>query len=896
MQFRTIHSDDESEPNHPRSGQKSAADDRSSSDASYLLSVNDFRRLGLQYNETRRTIIRRAADRTSRGLARRQLHRQDPGASSELSLVLAATYRLLDPRQRGNVKDRVFLGRIMPNALRWAGKTSFSGGQNQTGAGGNIPELDYGDAVEYEYIGVESLIQTPATGLDLNVPWQNTLDSADLLRPSTRWLRWIQQQLHRPANIVGLITLLLLATFWVSRKISQQPSVTEALVERTIVPKIPTSVPTLPSIVDDVKTDDLPPDQSPDTNVVPAEVTSPPVEPALPKVIDDAPAAKPDQGDVVNPDTDIEPKPIATPPTTTPPTTTPPAANPPQLSLAVDPIPDAWNRNHIVELDDQLFPLSVEFSPGLIPLELEYDSPQIASNDTAANPAAVPETHVAKNPPKFARPETAEVNVAKQHLSTILPGLTHAMTRAKVSELQQQLDEISNVVEPGSAEHWAYHTEGLKLSWLVKSRVDLLTSARPLDVTYDIEQDLLLAESYAEACKLPLQNQDAALINAHLVEQGILLVDATIISQHWDAAQKSIRALESVAERSTPPKPVTDAIANLSVGLRTAKRLSASANEIQLKKIVDTSPSDAGSMGRLYCLMLRDWDKGLPWLAAGSDSRLALLAKTEQELNAADDDSVLQLAKRWLQAADRNKGRAGESIRLHAIELMQQQVTTERGIAQLAIQQTLEETRAGVSDYLVKLILDRPSSQDQPQNTQPDPPDPVLDQPVDMDEKAAAQVQRGTIDGRLRLNGADIGYAMEYRLGEVITEIAAQQLRERTDQEIVDWSLELAGTFTVEKQSVVAISLPKNTKMKLSEVVLDDRRMNFSDDNRMIITPLSAGQHTLRWQHTAKDLTGVSLSIKSVSDKKDVPVNPAYESKESDLPTVATIKMTPASP
>ena len=87
-----------------------------------VLGPDDFQRIGLQPSETRLPIIRRAALRTARSLAARQLTSPSRATEEQLHRVILSTYRVLDPRQRQRPRERAHVGRVVPAALLFAGK------------------------------------------------------------------------------------------------------------------------------------------------------------------------------------------------------------------------------------------------------------------------------------------------------------------------------------------------------------------------------------------------------------------------------------------------------------------------------------------------------------------------------------------------------------------------------------------------------------------------------------------------------------------------------------------------------------------------------------------------------------------------------------------------------
>lgn len=89
----------------------------------------DFQRIGIQPTETRLAVIRHAASRAAKSLARRQLSAPNPMTEQQLSRIAVSTYRLLDPRQRMDRHSRAHVGRIRPAALYRAGRAEFADGQ-----------------------------------------------------------------------------------------------------------------------------------------------------------------------------------------------------------------------------------------------------------------------------------------------------------------------------------------------------------------------------------------------------------------------------------------------------------------------------------------------------------------------------------------------------------------------------------------------------------------------------------------------------------------------------------------------------------------------------------------------------------------------------------------------
>jgi hypothetical protein len=153
----------------------------------------DFRRLGVQDHEWRPSVIRQAASRSARGLARRLLKQKSPQAIHQLSRVSLTTYRLLDPRRRVDAAARAHIGRILPQTLSAADTSSFLAALNS----GAPVDLPFGPDSEPQVTSVESIemVGEDTEMLAAAMKWSDKLQHDDILRSGPRWRQW--QKLSR---------------------------------------------------------------------------------------------------------------------------------------------------------------------------------------------------------------------------------------------------------------------------------------------------------------------------------------------------------------------------------------------------------------------------------------------------------------------------------------------------------------------------------------------------------------------------------------------------------------------------------------------------------------------------------------------------------------------------
>ncbi|MEO1617476.1 MAG: hypothetical protein AAFV88_16610 [Planctomycetota bacterium] len=169
--------------------------------SSILLTTDDFQRIGLAPRETRLPVIRAAAMRASRTLAERQLDTPNELTERQLFQVALSTYRLLDPRQRGDNYSRAHVGRIRPGALYQAARVEFvadlvTGGNeaDRKAAGGDatagvgVPMSDGQDQCAYDEV---------------------TLGPADLPQIKPQLVRQIRHRANHPAVVEAMMIALL---------------------------------------------------------------------------------------------------------------------------------------------------------------------------------------------------------------------------------------------------------------------------------------------------------------------------------------------------------------------------------------------------------------------------------------------------------------------------------------------------------------------------------------------------------------------------------------------------------------------------------------------------------------------------------------------------------------
>lgn len=156
-------------------------------------------------------------------------------------------------------------------------------------------------------------------------------------------------------------------------------------------------------------------------------------------------------------------------------------------------------------------------------------------------------------------------------------------------------------------------------------------------------------EVVAATAELRLEDSD----NDAILHEAMDLIDAAQADDRFDLALQAHQAALAAARRSRNGRLVTM--------LESRRRELRSAEDAfhqiaQAITVLADTPDDPQAnlqVGGYYCFVKARWEDGLPMLAAASDSRLAILARTELE-SPRDPREQVALADRWWLQSERS--------------------------------------------------------------------------------------------------------------------------------------------------------------------------------------------------------------------------------------------------
>ncbi|MGB7345577.1 MAG: hypothetical protein WBD20_15290 [Pirellulaceae bacterium] len=671
-------------------------------------------------------MIRRAAARATQTLATRQLKSPSPQTELQLWRVATSTYRLMDPRKRSDSQQSAFIGRIMPNTLTNAGYTRFAAGvfngqQSNEDAWANTTD----DSDELSVLDLDEPLITLSHGMELDNDLERTLNSNDLLERGVLHRVYLrakttlsQRRLSIASSAAAVFFVATVARYAVDQKVTDLPA-TIAAVDKSL------SRPTLQGtaqrsmldstrpLVAAVSTDTVIMDAfqstvtiepretllSPDSNLPKSTITSIPVTNIHPELRPNA-VSMPRPADLA-----------AARVTATP--------SFPEISFPGIPEVDegAIAANKSVYLDDPFADLETPLANTI---------KNAVSTLLPESPVILPASTVRVNNRKPV-PSDAVIAKCEQELFNRIEPLRHPLPIELVDGVLASLSDIANASDTSLPEHWSARLLAARTAWLTGEVEQVQQFLRPLSDSFDVGMEQLTAESYVNAVAF----REDGPAHLHRIKQGFRLYDYLLRNEQFDLTDRvdheiqqsvdflddesqrtTLRTFRLAAEQMTRIKSNATVIINQPIG-----ELIANATEPS-----SVTPSQAGVAGRYLCLMQRRWDLGLNWLAAGSDTRLAPLAKQELSLDAASTtaDERIQVAQRWLAVAQRGDDRTSESILRHSLDLFRSAMESADQIQKIELERSITEIEAKLPDYLTNpvsaadSIASEPAATDKP--------------------------------------------------------------------------------------------------------------------------------------------------------------------------------------
>jgi hypothetical protein len=817
------------------------------------LDAEDFRRLGVRPHECRLEVIRRAATRSARALAEQQLDAPSEQVGLQLSRVTTSAYRLLDPRLRRDSSQRAHVGRILPVTLTFAAQTSLDRDAPATAPTAPFQNDSTGNAAPIEASEPESSAKSDWP-INLIVDGSDQTARGETVSVRRSGSKRSQRQLGWTLLMVASLVVGSILAFAALRGDVGGPTVPDGLASAGSRPQ-PSQLGSTPRTAP----------QQPVSSDPEASPRRSSAEPAA--TIGDADA---DADADVDVDVDSSTPPLA-------PSLSDSKPRSPEQQEVIPQEPQL--SNHVAGEELVADPSgSGTFLPDPFASLATTEGSPTSSGDDRMKPgppspdenSTVKRSEPPRPPETRSMPDDAAVRASREQLVSLIPELAHAVAPKDVPERIAAIESIERELSVGSVDYWAARMEVARLAWLVEDAAQVSRRLANLTEAYQVPALLPLSESFIGACNLATLPDT----HQHLIDQGWSVADRLLTDRSFErclgvlaAMEPSIETLEFENQRV--------ALQQMLLAAEQMDRL-ATAERRMLDDAgrIDDEKADGKILGRFYCLMLRDWEAGLRWLVQSSNPRIASVARKEFELgDDATADDRIHLAQRWMADASRSSGRAADSMRLHAIELMRRAVAETSGLKKLETERKIDEALELVPVYLREL----PSAE-----TTTTPTSASLQTSKTGNSKIG-------LSGRLNVDGQDAGVQLDYRLGVALTQSVLDTISQELNRNLGPLTISLVGEFQLDEPTVVLVFVTQPQSVN-QELEVDGRVIDFAPSKRSAQVSLQPGKHRIDWSIQAASLSSpASLRLQEWNTVRAIKVVQPAASPE--LRTTLTVAM-----
>ncbi|WP_145102439.1 hypothetical protein [Rosistilla carotiformis] len=461
---------------------------------------------------------------------------------------------------------------------------------------------------------------------------------------------------------------------------------------------------------------------------------------------------------------------------------------------------------------------------------------------------AVADPDRAINDGRFPHPSPEAIAVATERLARLRADLPAANTDVDLITNIRKLLQTATESEPGSADRWVL---------LLESSQHLLMMGR----TAEAEQTLFELSTEYQASELQLRQRllDPVLSSARTITQKERVIgwalstsEQLLRGEDFDSAATTLRGATTLAVKLGGNDLRTRLISQTDA-IKQAKRIAPLATKTLAESTAATaSSSAANSVGRYLCLYLGDWERGLPWLAKASTAKLAKTAQLEID-TATVPDSKLVLVDQWIECSADLRGRSGEAILLHARDLVAEAMVESSGLKAKDLERKLAEIDAMLPADL-RTVAPTPS---------------IAAAPI-------AAMPAGNLTGmlgRLKADGLDVSALIRYDAGLSLTHDAFSQILDQLGIQAGAISLEFVGLIDLPENSTIRFVTSTGTDKADAVVIsVNNQPVALSVDglqNRRAGTlDLPAGSHMVRWQFGGKQLATCHLVVEDDRAKK----------------------------
>ncbi len=320
------------------------------------------------------------------------------------------------------------------------------------------------------------------------------------------------------------------------------------------------------------------------------------------------------------------------------------------------------------------------------------DKPAPPSGDSQSVPAAAADVAIAatSSPPKREPfPDDAAQDQARQVVREVFKEDYEAATTAEQkAALADELLTVASETKQDSAARFVLLREAWDLA-VASSNADLLDrSTNDLGKWYESDVWELKSKSLSAAA----QHARTASNWENVATLAIRLADDAVQADRSDDAEQFATTAIDAATKSGDAELKKQAQQRNQQVARYKAALDAVSQAVIALEQHPDDPQANSILGEHYCFVKQQWDHGLPFLAKGSDAKLAETAKLELAAPRRPSEQV-QVADVWWDLAEAKESPLQDHVRTHAAQWYSEAAPNVSGLVKAKVEKRLALVR-----------------------------------------------------------------------------------------------------------------------------------------------------------------------------------------------------------
>ncbi len=841
------------------------------------LDAEEFLRLGVRPDECRLLVIRRATVVAAKALADKQLLSPTPQVERQLSRVVTSAYRILDPRKRSDFIQRIQIGRMQPNGSSWPIHLSFRI-ENLAATSQSLASDDPSNEVAFPFDGdtdSDVLSRTSSLVPSSLVPYRSIADltkslgDEDLVIAGARRRRIaaLRRSIQHPWLLVSLLGLLVGTTITLSRidfgpdefkptRIDPSP-----VLASSFQPPATQITPVVEPLPISTETIDAAPDRSNHaetidvSTILDSQLESPHVD------------AKPEEALSLKPQSDLELEQGAE------------TASVVEMDIADKVLskPTDWESSYESIIKSPIASsVEAQADGGYLPdpFESSMIAPDGSPRSDEAPAIKIPAITAPSKPIQDAGtpPVSAErLSAARVRIKQALPLINTHLRPEQITELIRELKRLSKQFDETSDESFAIEVISSEHAWIISQAPLIRARLSLLSTKFGVNLTDLLVDSYLSSILIA----DLFESREHLANEGLFLAEELLRAGEIDRCNEVVNAVLELT-KLTANEVQSNEVARLFAALEQCSKLGQSLISTDGEAIEKATETEIGIAGRYFCLLLGQWDRGLPWLVKTHDPRIAGLARQELELTSqSSPEDWNSAANRWLIAADRSEGRSADVIRMHVIEMKRKLLDSVGALAKLELDRELEKLTSTLPPTMRRLLMSKSSQIPSDEERVEQVEGATMQRPISGEGSLPAIFpgMLGTVafDAKVSFDESVNPIQLIYLPGSLLTSETLQKILKVAKIDTPSVMIEFRGQFELEESKTIRLMASQMDREQ--DIQVDGEKLEFAGGVGSVELELAKGLHVVLWKVSLNLLSNDFLRVIDVESGDVIELN-----------------------